>query len=235
MSRKKIENYYIARKPKLLKDFDKTVNIVKKVIISRYGEEFANTILKEARQEFEALIPHIPNISGSTPALRMFLIISAWELAAYKAMKKHGKSAKEAWELCHEALKVRLKTVPKFVCHLLKFLFFSSFVKEKARKVAEKTQKHPLGNFAFKFVEGDGENFDWGVDYTGCSIYKFMCDHDAKEFAPYVCLSDIALSDTLGWGLIRTETLAEGAERCNFRFKKGGKTKISSTVWGKGV
>lgn len=234
MSSKKIENYYISRKPKLLKDFDKTVNIVKRVFISHYGEEFANSILEETRQEFEALIPHIPYIVGSTPALRMFLIISAWELAVYKAMKKHGKSANEAWELCHEALKVRLKNVPKFVRHLLKFLFFSSFVKRIARKVAEKTQMHPLGDFAFKFVEGNGENFDWGVDYTGCSIYKFMCNHDAKEFAPYVCLSDIALSDTLGWGLIRTETLAEGFERCNFRFKKGGKTKIASTVREKG-
>ena len=228
MSSKKIENYYISRKPKLLKDFDKTANIVKKVFISHYDEEFANTILKEARQEFEALIPHIPYISGSTPALKMFLVISAWELAVYRAMKNHGRSTKEAWELCHEALKIRLKTIPKFVCHLLKFLFFSNFVRKRARKIAEKTQKHPLGEFAFKFVEGDGENFDWGVDYTGCSIYKFICDHDAKEFAPYVCLSDIALSDTLGWGLIRTETLAEDCKRCDFRFKKGGKTKISS-------
>ena len=41
-------------------------------------------------------------------------------------------------------------------------------------------------------------------------------------------MSDIALSDAMGWGLIRTETLADGCERCDFRFKKGGKTRISS-------
>jgi hypothetical protein len=28
----------------------------------------------------------------------------------------------------------------------------------------------------------------------------------------------------LGWGLRRTMTLAEGGERCDFRFKKGGET-----------
>ncbi|MFQ5866689.1 MAG: L-2-amino-thiazoline-4-carboxylic acid hydrolase [bacterium] len=67
----------------------------------------------------------------------------------------------------------------------------------------------------------------------GCSIYKFMQDQGAEEFAPYVCLSDIALSNTFGWELIRTETLAGGSKRCDFRFKKGGKTKISSTVWEK--
>jgi len=192
MSGKKIENYYISRKPKLLKNFDKTANIVRKIVISRYGEEFAHTILKETRQEFEALIPHIPHIRGSTPALRTFLIISAWELAAYKAMKKHGKGAKEAWELCHEVLKVRLKTVPTFVCHLLTSLFFSSFVKKRARKIAEKTQKHPLGDFTFKFVEGDSENFDWGVDYTGARFINSCATTMPRNLLP-MCVYRISL------------------------------------------
>jgi len=55
-----------------------------------------------------------------------------------------------------------------------------------------------------------------------------MLDQGAEEFAPYVCMSDIALSDAMGWGLIRTGTLADGCETCDFRFKKGGKTQISS-------
>jgi hypothetical protein len=226
---KKIDDYYTSRKPKLLKDFDKTASMVKGVFISWYGGEFADTILKEARQEYEDLIPHIPYIgSHAPPALRLFIIVSAWELAAYKAMKRHGKSAEEAWELCHEALKVRLKAVPGFVRCLIRFLLFSNLIKKRARKIAERTQRHPFGHWAFRFVEGDGKNFDWGVDYIGCSIYKFIQDQDAEEFAPYVCLSDIALSDTFGWGLIRTQTIADGCEFCDFRFKKGSETEISS-------
>lgn len=31
-----------------------------------------------------------------------------------------------------------------------------------------------------------------------------------------------------GWGLRRSETLADGCQRCHFRFKKGGETEISS-------
>jgi acetyl-CoA carboxylase beta subunit len=41
-------------------------------------------------------------------------------------------------------------------------------------------------------------------------------------------LSDIALGDALGWGLIRTQTIADGFQTCDFRFKKGSETKISS-------
>ena len=48
-------------------------------------------------------------------------------------------------------------------------------------------------------------------------------EHGGEEFAPYICLSDIALSDALGWGLLRTQTLADGCSHCDFRF-----TQISS-------
>ena len=39
--------------------------------------------------------------------------------------------------------------------------------------------------------------------------------------------ADILYSKALGWGLKRTTTLAEGAERCDFRFKKGGETQVA--------
>jgi hypothetical protein len=34
-------------------------------------------------------------------------------------------------------------------------------------------------------------------------------------------------SEMLDWGLIRTQTLAEGAGKCDFRFKKGGPTRVA--------
>ncbi len=88
-------NYYISRRSKLLKSFDKTTNLVRDFVVSRYGADFSNTLLREARQEFEALIPNIPYAgSDSPPALRLFPVWAAMELAVYKAMKKHGKTSK---------------------------------------------------------------------------------------------------------------------------------------------
>jgi hypothetical protein len=55
-----------------------------------------------------------------------------------------------------------------------------------------------------------------------------MMKHGGEEFAPYICMSDIALSDAMGWGLIRTQTLADGCDNCNFRFKEGTATQITS-------
>lgn len=226
-----VKNYYISRKPKLLKSFDKTAGLLRDSIVSRYGEDFSDALYREVRQEYEALIPQIPHIEGIRAApLNTFLVISAQELAIYKVMKKEGKTAGEAWEICHDALRLRMEKVPKIKRWLLKRLMYSSFVKKRMQRRAEKNQKLRFGDFEVRYVMGDGKNFDFGVDYVGCGIYKFMKDQRAEEFTPYVCMSDIALSDAMGWGLIRTETLADGCERCDFRFKKGGKTKISSTI-----
>ena len=226
---KTIGGYYVSRKGKLLKSFDKTADLVKESVISRYGNDLAETIRRETRREFQSIIPHIPRIDGP-PALNLFLRITAMEISVYKAMKKRGKTPAEAWEVCHQALRLRTERIPRIARFLSKHYMFADIVKRRAGKVAQQSQKKPFGDFAFNYVEGDGKEFDWGVDYTGCSNYEFVKQQEAKEFAPYVCLSDIALSEAMGWGLIRTETLADGCDRCDFRFKKGGETRISSTI-----
>ena len=75
---------------------------------------------------------------------------------------------------------------------------------------------------------GEEDDFDLGVNYLKCGNHSFAIKHGGEEFAPFICMSDIALSDALGWGLIRTQTLADGCNYCDFRFKKGAATQISS-------
>lgn len=215
-------NYYVPKKAKLLKSFDKTANLIRDYVVSRYGEKLADSLNKKAREEYEQLIPHIPHID-SLPALNSFLRISALELSVYKAMKEHGKSALEAWEICHEALRARTEAMPKLLRRLIGWYLFTGFVKNRARKIAGRD----LGGFTIEYVEEEG---DWGVNYRRCAIYDFLKEQDAEDFAPYVCLSDIALSDAMGWGLKRTETLADGCDKCDFRFRKGAQTEISSRI-----
>lgn len=213
-------DHYISRKAKLLKGFDKTASLTHDYVVSRYGRELTDTLIKDARQEYEHLIPHIPHID-KVPALNSFLRIATLELSLFKAMKKHGKSAGETWEICHEALKVRTEAMPRFLRRLIGWYLFTGFVKNRARKMSGKN----LGGFTIEYVEDDG---DWGVNYIKCAIFEFLKEQDAEEFAPYVCLSDMALSDAMAWGLKRTETLADGSDKCNFRFRKGAATEISS-------
>jgi len=98
----------------------------------------------------------------------------------------------------------------------------------RVRGRAQRGEQLRFGDFEVRYLIGDGKEFDWGVDYVACGHYNFMKAQGAEEFAPYVCLSDMALGNALGWGLIRTQTIADGCEFCDFRFKKGSDTNISS-------
>lgn len=222
-------NYCLAKRSTLLKDFDKTAGLMKDYLIERYGEELAESLRRDARLKYEEIIPEIPHIKGPRArALNSFLLITAQELAVYRAMREHGKAPGESWEICHEAIRRRMEKFSKIKRWLLKYLMYSRFLKRRVKGRADRHEQLRFGDFEVRYLIGDGGEFDWGVDYVECGNYNFMKAQGAEEFAPYVCMSDIALSDALGWGLIRTQTIADGCEFCDFRFKKGSRTKVSS-------
>ena len=224
-----IIGYYSSHKKKLLKDFDKTCSLTRDSMIIRYGEDFVDSLLKEIREQYEKLIPEIPFIKGVRARfLNTFLIITAQELAVYKAMQNHGKSASEAWELCHQAIRLQMETIPKWKRWLMKQFIFSDFVRKIMIKRESTHETGVFGDFKLKYLAGKDDDFDIGVNYLGCGNYNFAMKHGGTAFAPYICMSDIALSDALGWGLTRTQTLADGYSYCDFRFKKGATTNISS-------
>ena len=224
-----IIGYYVNRKESLLKEFNHTVALMEGSLVTRFGMEFASSLKTEVRQEYEKLVPHIPYI----PAIRgkplnSFLLITAQELAVYKAMKRHGKPVGEAWELCHEALRLRMAEMPKWKRWLLRYIMFSTIVMTIVKRRARKQEKACLGDFEVEYFIGEGGDFDFGVNYLKCGNLNFVIEYGGEEFAPYVCMSDIALSDALGWGLTRTQTLADGCDYCDFRFKKEAATQVSS-------
>ncbi len=224
-----IIGYYKSRKDKLLKDFDRTSVLMNSSLVSRYGEEFTKTLQRDVRQEYEQLIPEIPYIKGvRARVFNSFLLITAQELATYKAMKKHGKPPSEAWELCHQALRLRVAQIPRWKRWLLRNLMFSSLMKKIVERRAKQQQKVSFGDFEVEYLISEGDDFDLGVNYLKCGNHSLAMKHGGEEFAPYICMSDIALSDALGWGLIRSQTLADGCHYCDFRFKKGATTQISS-------
>lgn len=99
-------------------------------------------------------------------------------------------------------------------------------MKALSRSIARRSKEAPVGGWAFDFVEGVKGELDYGVDYTRCAIRELAIANGAADFAPYICLADIAGSDTFGWGLARTETIAQGGARCDFRFKRGRPTDV---------
>ncbi len=65
---------YSNQRTRLLRNFDKiTRESGKRVLESHYNSEFADTVLKESRREYESLIPVIPDIGGRKTARKQIL------------------------------------------------------------------------------------------------------------------------------------------------------------------
>ena len=224
-----IEGYHVPRQDKLLRDFDRTAELMRGTLAARYGQEFTSELHQDARDEYAKLVPEVPLIKGARGmALSIFFIIAAQELAVYKAIQRRGMSPAEAWEICHQALRLRVAQIAPWKKRLLGWLMFAGPVKKAFARRQRAQEIARIGDFEVAYLGDQGQDFDLGVNYLRCAILEFVNRHEGEAFAPYVCMSDVVLSDALGWGLIRTQTLADGCSCCDFRFKKGGPTRISS-------
>ena len=223
-----IRGYYCKQQGKLLKDLTRTMELMGNVFQERYGEDFAFSIRKEILTEFEAIIPEIPYFKGyRNNMFNQMLLITSQFLAGYRVLKGHGKSNAEIWVLCDEALRTRLQEIPAWKRYMMKQFWHGVFGKMLKRR-GKKGLRERLGNFEMEYIAGDGIDYDFAIHYLQCGHDKFLEEQNAEEFLPYVCLADIALSDAFGWGLARTQTLGDGCKYCDFRFKKGAPTEISS-------
>ena len=219
-------DYYRKHRRRFLLEFDLVARSGRLVLKKYFGDD-VGMLIADMRREFENLIPQLPYIGGKQPFTE-FIIFTAMFLAMYRVNKEQGKTAEQTGEMMFEIGRAFLRSYPVILVYLFGRMNFSRRYLELVRKgAAESQQRKYIDGSVINFVEGDGENFDYGVDYIECASCKFLTKHGAPELAPYLCPVDILYSDTLGWGLTRTMTLAEGAGKCDFRFKRGGKTNIA--------
>ena len=219
------DDYYVAQRAKLLRDFDNFAKHGSKILVSHYGDELAGSILQEARVEYEALIPYIPYVGGKKNVLTTNLIQSAWALALFRVLKLRGKTAEETGKICYEMVEAQLYSHPRFLLTLVGRWYFARHRSSMKKGAGESQRRLYPEDWVWSFVQGDGKEFDFGYDMAECAICKFFHAQGADELTPYLCRTDFAVSKALGTGLIRTTTIAEGGEKCDFRYRRGRETK----------
>lgn len=218
------------RTTRLLRGFDRAVKRTQGFLDARYGPVLARNLITEARKEYARLIPELPDVHGRQP-FAQFIAATGWFLAFHRALAQNGRPVREAGEFAYALTAQYVASLPRVAARLIRWVWFSKLFQKRVHFRAKQSQKHrQRGDFVYKYVEGDTQRFDFGVDYLECAVWTFLKSRGASELAPYVCALDQLYSETFGWGLVRTTTLAEGGPLCDFRFKSGGETKIVSTV-----
>jgi hypothetical protein len=210
----------------LLKGFDKMAKRATKPLIKNYSEEFCRVIIGETRNTFEQIIPEIPYIGGKRNQFTPVMIINGWIISFYKAMKGHGKAVEEVIKICCEVADDYMQSLPRSLLWVTEKFAFGRLVKWRMKKQARQSQKCKYPNdFAYRYVEGDGNDFDWALEFSECAVNKFYDLQGVEELKPYCNFFDVTYSKYLNMGIDANMTIGIGCQTCKLKYKKGRETK----------
>lgn len=180
----------------------------KEQMLRRYGRRTLNA----AKKEYRAIIRRAKDIGPSR--LLSAYCMAAWLIALNRST---GSGAEENYLLfCNGLQKSRL-----FAAVLGGA---DSYLDEKKLpgrlQWAEESKKKQYENDWVLDVLPGEEEFDLGYDYLECGACKLCRDEGCFELAKYLCRLDFVLAEMMGMELARTTTIAEGGERCDFRYRR---------------
>ena len=218
-----------SSKEKLLKDFDGVFKRSKPFLVSRLGDSWP-TIIEEIRREYETLIPLMPDFGGMEPFTR-YIRSAAQYTASYRVLQRHGMSLEESGQFIYDFTEAFMKSYPRLFLRALSGDIYSKKMRNKAKEMEKTThlREYP-DNYVLHYIEGNGGEYDFAIQYSECAVCKFQEKIGAPELTPYICMVDKISSDLFNWGLHRKMIIAEGDPICDFRFKKGTETDITSKV-----
>ena len=198
-------------------------------LIDGYGEETAAVMRGEIRDETRHVLRRLPYIGGRRNRYSSDLAFSAWALATYRVVVRHGGSLKDTGELIRDIVRTEIERIPHGVRSLMVRYRFSRLRQQKLERAARRSQAHRYpGDWVFETVDGHGKAFDFGIDMTECGIVKFLHAEGADELCAYLCDIDYVMAEAMGFGLRRTKTLAWGCDACDFRLSRDA---VTSAHW----
>jgi pimeloyl-ACP methyl ester carboxylesterase len=217
------ENWYLANKPKIMRQVRFTLRHFRKHLAAAYGQEEGEAIARETMQRFEALLPDLPDIGGDGNSHTKFLTLGAAGLATYRSLQARGASVEEAARLIYLGTASFFDSFPtRWLMRWRGRRLLGRKRRDQLRQAAAISQRRRYpDDWVFEVVEGDGRDFDFGVDYTECGIVKYLRREGAPELAPHLCWIDYPQYAAMHLRLDRTETLAQGGQRCDFRLSHG--------------
>ena len=214
-------------KEELLKEYDSAKQSRRDLYVTIFGEDAVDSILDEMRDSYETIIPDIPYV-GERNFHLVFLMPNAENLADYLVAKSYGVTVKEFSKLHLDKSEKDLFAMPEWLRLMIGRMQFGLVSEMMMRRVADRSQQllYPE-DYICTFVKGDGEEFDWGLDYTQCSSDLLYIKYDANDLSiNLTCNYDYIAGKAFKIGYSRTMIIPEGDPICDLRWKWGEESEI---------
>ncbi len=228
MSVKVVADYYIKRKGKLMKNFDRQLAILSKLMRNKFSEAKIDEMVNQMKAEYEKIIPEIPYIGGQKNPMTLILIVSMSDLAILRILEKEGFNLREIgqfyYEFGEERFKRRKRNLERIGKDPEQYPFEPEYMK-MAKILCELKQKRDYpDDLVSDYIEGDGDSYEWGFNFNQCGIYNVYKRLGAEKYVPFICLLDFSEANILGYGFSRTQTIGNGDPICDHRYIKNSKT-----------
>ncbi len=117
MSVKVVDNYYIKRTRKLMRNFEERIEILVDLLRRKFDNAKIDEIVSQLKVEYEKIIPEIPYIGGQKNPMTTLLIGGTYNLAMFRILEKEGFTLREIgqiyYEYGEERNKLRKKSLKK--------------------------------------------------------------------------------------------------------------------------
>lgn len=173
---------------------------------------FSGQMIKNIMPEYKRIVLNAKDIGKSR-------LLSAYTMGGYfiALNRNTGLSAQENYEIFKEGLYAS-KLFHKAMGNADSYLDEKKLPGRKKWSVDSYKRKYE-NDWVVDILEGC-EEYDLGYDYRECGVCKLCRDEGCPELAKYLCQLDFVMADIMGMVLIRTQTIAEGAEFCDFRYSR---------------
>lgn len=224
-------DYFPRKKRGLIRKFDTFCVKVEKKLELSYDSEMAQSIIAQAKSEFEEVIPRMPYFGGRVNPFNEIAVLAAQMVAVHKAMKKNGKSAEETVSIFYDLIDDLFTKTPKFVLWLGQKAVFSGFFIMFMRNISNRMSRmNDPNGFDFAYFKDDGKENDWHFVARRCGVVHFFEQEGCGDLAPYCNFVDALQGKALHMGVQCRACLGAGDATCEEYMKQGRETVIPENI-----
>lgn len=191
--------------------------LVKKPAFTYLEKAVPGISLKTIKKEYRRIVANQPDVGGTKNNLIMGLYLAAYFMAVYKAVP--GKMTDETFGAFIDS-----------ICASETFVKMNrgrNFFTEKNISTRDALQHDPIftdnpQNWQYSFSY-DMKVPECTIMYTKCAICSMARREACFHLMPHLCKTDFAQQKLMGNTLIRTKTLGNGDDVCDFHIIGGGK------------
>ena len=185
-----------------------------------------NALMSTLEAYYKAISKDTHFATSSSNPIDKRLDFCAYFLALIKTLDEKGESFETIRKVSLEVVleyvrpKNKLSEWAKGIpLKLLQSPFSSFLLTVFNKKVSKKGNEE---GFLAHIITDKNETYGlgYGVDIIECGICKLFKKHNFQKYASILCEVDEVTSNLAGLKLIRTGTIALGAQKCDFRFVK---------------